>query len=176
MHAMVEDFVWPARVAMAPLSCFLEVEEPADLTKFPPETATVAYRNVCTAWQKLLSKGINPLECPILSVITNPRKGGVMLGVPPRLTASRTSNGGHWLMHRGRSMAIAAMFQLQGLCPSRWVRPADVSERQLRFSVGNAMSGSIMVPLLHAALPVIGVPLQGQRNWRNPKAATRSLI
>jgi hypothetical protein len=174
-NAMVEDFVWPARVDMAPLDCFLEVEEPADLTRFPRDTATVAYHNVCTALQKLLSKGINPLDCP--SVCDHQSsKGGVMLGVSPCLSTSRTSNGVRWLMHCGKSMATAEMFNLQGLCPPRWVRPTDVSERQLRFAVGNAMLGNIMDLMLHAALPVSGVPLQGQSKWRNPKAATRSLI
>ena len=144
-------------------------------TRFPSETATVAYHNVCRALQKLLSKGTNPLECP--SVCDHhSSKGGFMLGVPPCLTASRASIGGHWLMHRGRSMTTTVMFKLQGLCPSRWVRPADVSERQLRFAVAKALTGNIVDLLLHVALPVIGVPLQGQSKWWNPKAATRSLI
>ena len=103
------------------------------------------------------AKDINPSECPYVCDHQS-SKGGVMLGVSPCLTASRTSNGRHWLMHRGRSMTIAEMLKLQGLCPYRWVRPADVSERQLRLVVGHAMSGNIMDLRLHVVLPVIGVP------------------
>ena len=81
-----------------------------------------------------------------------------MINCSPCLTAKRASEGGHWLLHRGRSMTDDELCRLQGLKPRRWqLPPADATAKDFRHCVGNAISGNVIKLLLSAALDALGL-------------------
>ena len=79
-----------------------------------------------------------------------------MMNCTPCLTAARATEGGHWLLHRGRFMVLDELFRLQGLSPSRWQLPAGISENAMKACIGNAISGNVIKLLLDAVLQALG--------------------
>ena len=146
-----------------------------DLLQLPSPTDTTGMKNVLGAFARILNDNMNPLDTPAV-VDYHSSKLNMSFTVSPCLTSSRTGRGGHWLVHRARTMSTDEMFRLQGLRPSRWVRPAGCSEHKFRFAIGNAMSGNILESVFDAILEATNLPKSPQpAQWREPRVAVQRL-
>ena len=94
------------------------------------------------------SSGVDVLRAPVV-VDCDSSRCHYNVGYSPCLTASRASNGGHWVVCRQRRFTLREMVRLMGVRPERvsaWER--QISSRQMGHIVGNA----VPVPLLEAVL------------------------
>ena len=118
-------------------------------------TAASKGRKVLDAMEQLVHENRNPLTTPAVCSPGN-RRSSQMLGRSPCLTKARATEGGHWLVHRGRLMTTREVFKLQGLKPERWRLPEGVTESHLRGCAGNAMSGNVIKAVLTSVLAALG--------------------
>ena len=71
----------------------------------------------------------------------------------PCLTASRGSQKGFWVSSMSRRLNIPEMFKLQGMSPAKMEKWAQhMSEREIGFAIGNAMSVAVLERLVAQAL------------------------
>ena len=153
-----EPFEWPCAAAASPnLDDFLEADPVQSMNQLMGSlpTADSKKRKVLGAMEQLVDKKLNPLTTPAVCSAGN-RRCSLMLDRSPCLTRGRAAEGGHWLVHRGRSMTTREVFMLQGLKPERWRLPEDVTEAHLRGCVGNAMSGNVVKAVLMSVLASLG--------------------
>ena len=155
-----KPFLWPAASPQTgcQLDDFLDVAaEPLSelISSLPPARIAKKRMKVLRAIEKVIGKGLNPLNTPAVCSAGN-RACTMMLNQSPCLTRGRAKSHGHWLIHRGRQMTCQEIFRLQGLSPERWVRPAGVSEGHFMGAVGNAMSGNVVKALLLSVLEALG--------------------
>ena len=156
-HAQV-PFAWPCAAAASPnLDDFLEADPMQSMAKLMGSlpSAGSKRRKVLDAMEQLVDKNMNPLTTPAVCSPGN-RRSTLMLGRSPCLTKARAADGGHWLVHRGRSMTSREVFMLQGLKPERWRLPECVTETHLRGCAGNAMSGNVVKAVLMSVLVSLG--------------------
>ncbi len=114
----------------------------------PPEKGTVAHRNCILTMGALAQAGKEPFKHTYVMDIDGSKPSPPMLGCSPCLTATRASNGGHWLSTRGRRLSTAEMCKLQAMDPARLRVPQGVSTPQFRKMLGNSMSVNIVEALL----------------------------
>ena len=156
-HAQ-EPFAWPSTAAASPnLDDFLEKDHPQSMSQLMGSLPAAASRKrkVLDAMEQLVDRDLHPLTTPAVCSAGD-RRSSMMLGRSPCLTRARATEGGHWLIHRGRWMTTREIFMLQGLNPDRWRLPEGVTEAHLRSCAGNAMSGNVIKAVLMSVLTSLG--------------------
>ena len=174
LDALKHKFVWPTPVGTVDLDSILD---PADPTEDPltlPTTATAA-KNVVAALEKVIKNGWD-IRVPA-ALDQGSSHGSLMVGSVPTLTASRCSQGGYWLLHRGRLTKSSELRRLQGL-PARHYATHDehMTQNQFNHAVGNAMSGNVLTRVLVAAIASIFGPGLVHDPWACPAQAVKSIL
>ena len=108
-------FDWPQPIQPLTLTSLLDPLTPeeaaADLDKvIPPGRSGQA---VLQAYQRCLEGGRRPSQIELVFDVDS-SKVHVMEGRSPRLTRTRSANGGHWLSQRGRKQSLAERERLLG--------------------------------------------------------------
>ena len=154
--AQQHAFEWPPEVGCLPLKPFLrEQAVPASLNDRPPPTQGVALKNWLVAVRELISKGIHPLKTDCVINVDGKRHSHMVDRVPC-LTATRASNGGHWVTSRGRRMYQDEMQTIMGITPGR-LSSDGVSDRQFQHMLGNAMAVNVLERIFVRLLPAVGL-------------------
>ena len=156
-------FMWPRRSA-APkhIDHILQPHHggPAELKALGPKSSAklLAYLD------RMRSRGHNPaVDTWIINVFGGFEPHG-MKGLPPCLTRGRAGSGGHWASTRGRLLTIEEMLVLQGMRAD--VNCKGISNRQVGYMIGNAMSINVLERLLLRLLPSVGLlPERPRDRW-----------
>lgn len=157
--AMVAEvaFKWPRPCGHQPLE---EVLEPGARRQRPADGTGAAIH--VENFRRNLRREAHDKDIYILDCFAaRPR---TTRGVAPCLTRTRASSGGYWVECPGNADASGLLttietLRLQGL-PEDFIAAAlraQVSERQLRQMIGNAMSINVLVRLFHKLLPAVGL-------------------
>jgi DNA-cytosine methyltransferase len=156
---------WPRRLPPADLASFLDQPRNSDRpTALPPATQGVARRNVQAAIRKLRHDGVDLSTCQAV-VDCDSSRMHMMHGISPCLTKSRASNGGHWIIQRGRRQTVTEQERLFGLhvqppnggCMVALRQPRTVSNRQWGSIVGNSIPIPMLARILCKFLPAVGL-------------------
>lgn len=160
-----KPFMWPRRSAASTSRHIDDILQsrrggPAELKALGPKCSAklVAYLDT------LRARGHDPdVDTWIINVFGGYQPHG-MKNVCPCLTRGRAGSGGHWVSTRRRLLTIDEMLTLQGI-------PADVhrkgiSNRQVGYMIGNAMSVNVLERLLLRLLPGVGLlPERPRDRW-----------
>ena len=155
------SFDWPTNIATPPATLFLDPLKPSEhFTNLPPASQTLARKHVEQALAETRLRKIDPAVTPVI-VDVDGSKCHWMRDCCPCLTRSRASNGGHWLLLRGRRLSVTEQERLMGyhiVPPSgghrvRLQRPADVSIRSWGALLGNSIPVPLLARTLCRALP-----------------------
>lgn len=88
----------------------------------------------------------------------SPKWSSAMIGISPCLTATRCSQGGHYITSKCRMMTMSEMCRLQGFPPDRFdYHGAGISKSKFARAVGNAMSVNVLQRLLPGVLEAAGL-------------------
>ena len=82
-----------------------------------------------------------------------------MIGMVPCLTRTRAGSGGYWITGVNRVLTTREMLRLLGL-PDQFIKhasAANVTDRQLRQMIGNAMSVNVLVAIMSRLLTAAGL-------------------
>jgi len=157
--------MWPRRSAASTSRHIDDILQsrrggPAELKALGPKCSAklVAYLDT------LRARGHDPdVDTWIINVFGGFQPHG-MKNMCPCLTRGRAGSGGHWVSTRRRLLTIDEMLTLQGI-------PADVhrkgiSNRQVGYMIGNAMSVNVLERLLLRLLPGVGLlPERPRDRW-----------
>ena len=108
---------WPNPIPAPALSTFLDgnpKKEEALNKSLPPISQTSARKHVKSVIEQCQEAGIKMCKSDLVVDIDS-KSLHMMDGVSPCLTKTRCSNGGHWIVSRGRRMTVAEMQRLQGV-------------------------------------------------------------
>ena len=158
-----KPFLWPRRSA-APrhIDDILQSHRggPDELKALGPRASAklLAYLDL------LRSRGHDPdVDTWIINVFGGFGPHG-MKNMCPCLTRGRAGSGGHWVSTRGRLLTIDEMLMLQGMRAD--VHRTGITNRQVGYMIGNAMSVNVLERLLLRLLPGVGlVPERPHDRW-----------
>lgn len=166
-------FEFPEPVGTVDLNAVLDPAEPTDNPLTLPTTGTAA-NNVMRAFEKVVKHGLD-ITAPA-ALDQGSTHGSLMTGAVPTLTASRCSQGGYWLLHRGRLTTQHELLRLQGLPPRHYAQPEHMTRNQLNFAIGNAMSGNVLTRVLAQVINNIYGPVRVSDPWACPAQAVKSIL
>ena len=154
-------FVWPRPVGCVPLASILESGEHGP--DHQPKSGTTSEKNLHMLLDRLQENG-GPPSCPAsLDIFASTGRVSKcrkpMIGLVPCLTRTRAGSGGYWVTGVNRLLTTREMLRLQGL-PDQFIEhasTANVTDRQLRQMIGNAMSVNVLVTILSRLLPAVGL-------------------
>ena len=168
-------FVWPQPVCAVPLDSLLDPAGPEENPfRLPENNSKVAHINIIKALEKTITKGWD-VNAPA-SVGQGSSRGGLVVGALPTLTATRCSQGGFWLLHRGRFTRPHEMMRLQGLRPRRFAKLDNMTQSQFNHAVGNAMSGNVLTRVVAQLIDSVYGPRLVQDPWADPHMAAPLLL
>jgi len=128
-----------------------------------PKVGTIADTNLRMFLDRLQEKAEPPSGPAALDIFASKGRAtqsrSPMVGLIPCLTRTRAASGGNWITGIDRLLTTREMLRLQGL-PDRFTElaeTANVSDRQLRQMIGNAMSVNVLVTILSRLLPAVGL-------------------
>ena len=127
----------------------MSVPQPLETKQLTP----LGRRNLNAVVKALRAKGAEPRdEDWIVDVDASEIYRGVRKNASPCMLASR--NSGFWITSRARRLRLGEASRLQGLAP---LTSRVLSTSQLFGLLGNAMTQTVMIELLRAALISLGV-------------------
>ena len=153
-------FVWPKDLPEVNVADFLD---PADSKggdvsrKLPPHSQTTSRAHVKEAYKKVKAQGLQPSQTP-MSINAGGSSMHMMYNCCPCVTRARAGSGGFWVSTRGRYTSVQELQRFMGIgvaVPKGWVettihKPSDVSDRQWRQLVGNAIPINLLQRVLVA--------------------------
>ena len=170
-------FKWPTKMPAVCLEDFLDPKDESDNPRrLPPKSQTIARKHVQCLLAALRKEGLDPTTARLI-VDCDGTKCHSMCGVSPCLTRTRCSNGGHWVLSRGRRLTTQEQERLFGLHvqpPSggRSVavqRPPAVSVRAWGAIIGNSIPVPMLARVLCKALPAAGLLPGAVRDVWDPR-------
>ena len=162
-------FEWPTESGRLPLRPFLQEAALApSLSLRPPDSQGVALKNWKAGMAMLIKKGHHPLKTDCVINIDG-RKPSYMVERVPCLTATRASNGGHWVTSRGRRLTTPEMQAIMGIQPAR-LHQAGTSDRRFHRMLGNAIAVNVLERIFVQLLPAMGLVHRSALNdrWGTP--------
>jgi DNA (cytosine-5)-methyltransferase 1 len=155
------QFLWPRPLGCVPLDSILEVAVKCE--DHQPKVGTIAHTNLRMFLDRLQEKAEPPSGLAALDIFASKNRAtqsrSPMVGLIPCLTRTRAGSGGYWITGIDRLLTTREMLRLQGL-PDHFTELAEranVSDRQLRQMIGNAMSVNVLVTILSRLLPAVGL-------------------
>ena len=155
------QFLWPRPLGCVPLDSILEVG--VKRKDHQPKVGTIADTNLHMLLGRLQEKAEPPSGPAALDIFASKGRAtqcrSPMVGLIPCLTRTRAASGGYWITGSNRLLTTREMLRLQGL-PDHFIEfaeNANVSDRQLRQMIGNAMSVNVLVTILSRLLPAVGL-------------------
>ena len=153
-------FKWPLPVGCVPLASILESGKHGP--DHQPKSGTTSDKNL-HMWLDRLQENGGPPSCPasldIFASTSRASKRKPMIGMVPCLTRTRAGSGGYWITGVNRLLTTREMLRLQGL-PDQFIEhasAANVTDRQLRQMIGNAMSVNVLVTIMSRLLQAVGL-------------------
>ena len=170
-------FSWPSKLKQPCLDAFLS---PVDATAEPElPLSKTGLSNLTALLESVVAAGIDWQKKTVCLDIGSSRNRGKQyaVGVCQTLTRSRCGSLGYWLSKHQRFMTTDEMFKLQGVPAGRITRKdamyevkrgrhsqkkfkkiykRQVSDRQVRLAIGNAMSVPAVGRILHSLLRLLG--------------------
>jgi hypothetical protein len=170
--SMVQSFEWPADLPEKGISVFLDKKtRHDDPSRLPPESQSVARKNVIEVLDILKNRGEN-LSLSKVIVDIDSSKSHFMDNISPCLTRSRSTSG-HWVISRGRRMTKAECERLFGFhmapplggTPVFASQPGSVSDREWGAMLGNSIPIPMLARVLCHALPAAGLTGRIEDVW-----------
>jgi len=148
-------FTFPEPLPPTSLSELLDPKKgKVDWSMLPPKSSGTAHRNTILALKKLFAAGRDPFNEPwVVDVDSSTDRMKFMYDISPCLTCSRAA--GHWITNRGRRMNVREQSRCQAVKYEEMT--VAVTERQLGFQLGNAMSVNCLERIFVRLLPAAGL-------------------
>merc|ERR1712176_1290545 len=149
------SFSWPDPLPRVSIEKFLDPRKKCpSMRDLPPRTNTVTNGNVKLALKSLLKQGVDPLrEAYLVDIDSTRARCAWQKDRSPCITCARSK--GHWITNRARRLTKPEMMRLQGMDPDSF--KVVVSECQLGYQIGNAMSCNVLERIFVRLLPAAGL-------------------
>lgn len=148
------DFKFPKGHKPLDLNSILDKKTKKEIPTSLPETAH-AKKQVIAALQRIRELGFDPYKIAC-AVDANATKVHWMPNKLPCVTATRGSNGGHWLTNRARWTSLDELLRAQGMRPGV-IDKTVLTKPQLGRAIGNAMTETIITRVLRDLLTSLGL-------------------